>query len=249
MVRMQNMGEGWTRWRARVGRVPTGDDEASTLLADGGAPAQGSSSLAEERRHDAVVVFAQEMYVDGLRHSDWAITLVLMLLHLHTIAHDVRGKEPPLFSREVAATLQPVLVALGAVGRFFANELRKDRHGWRPPAWLYALTISCYLAAFGIFCATTYNLLSQAGAPGELPADASQRQRSDATAIWFVGLVQVGYPLVTAMQITWLQVSDHGDAGDTYPALLSFLKDLLYGTLDVATKGGLALYTAARVEL
>lgn len=63
MVRMQNMGEGWTRWRARVGRVPaTVDDEKGTLLA-----APNGGTLAEERQHDAIVVFAQEMYIDGLR--------------------------------------------------------------------------------------------------------------------------------------------------------------------------------------
>lgn len=177
-----------------------------------------------------------------------------MLLHLHTLAHGVSGvsgKDPPLFSREVAAGLQPVIISLGAVGRFFTNELRKDRHGWRPPPPVVAVAFACYVGAFVIFCLTTYNLLAQAGLPDDVPGGEPEtaRRRSDARAIWFVGLVQVGYPVVTAVQVTWLQVSDHGDAGNTYPALLSFFKDLGYGTLDVLTKGGLALYTASRVEL
>lgn len=59
-------------------------------------------------------------------------------------------------------------------------------------------------------------------------------------------LVQVGYPLVFIGSILHLHIHGYGREVDTYPAYLSFFKDVAYGTLDVFTKGGLAFYAAVR---
>lgn len=42
----------------------------------------------EQSYQNAKKTFVQEVVVDSLRHSDWAVTLVLMVLDLHSIAED-----------------------------------------------------------------------------------------------------------------------------------------------------------------
>ena len=72
--------------------------------------------------------------------------------------------------------------------------------------------------------------------------------------LWIGILVwlQLGYPIVSALEFAWVQAAARGwfkmtkVGADSYPAALSFTKDLLYGVLDVLTKGGLAMYTSSR---
>ena len=47
------------------------------------------------------------------------------------------------------------------------------------------------------------------------------------------------------VELAWRRLVSK-DTGDSYDATLSFLKDFLFGALDVLTKGGLAVYCAGR---
>ena len=72
--------------------------------------------------------------------------------------------------------------------------------------------------------------------------------------VWIGRLVwlQLGYPIVSALEFAWVQAAARGwfkmtkVGADSYPAALSFAKDLFYGVLDVLTKGGLAMYASSR---
>lgn len=258
-VRAQALGPEWKRWRANVGRAPnpSGASEKQSLL------------LKREKDHDSNVIYAQEMYVDGLRHSDWAVTLILMVFHLHNLAYDVRHAHAR-FDPKLMAALQPVMVLLGSVGRFYTNELRNDASDPPRPAkwWVATLGALSYVLAGVIFGFTCQNLLEQTGLPSAvetqpatnlLPATSRDRRHADALVVRAVILAQIGYPVVTAISLIVLHQSVFRrllclprfppQPGNTYPMELSLFKDVGYGTLDVCTKGGLALYTALRVQL
>ena len=51
--------------------------------------------------------------------------------------------------------------------------------------------------------------------------------------------MQIGYGVMSLFEILWLNCVELGGG-------LSITKDLVYGVLDTVTKGGLAIYVAAR---
>lgn len=204
-----------------------------------------------------------EFYVDELRHSDWACTLFFLYLHFHAAAARLGAPRPPLFSGLVGALLQPLLVLLGALGRFLSDELRA-RH-WRRWVGAAAYLLSC--AVFGI---AIYNLLS---CLLRVPESTAHELRAGDSARLLTGLAltQLGYPLLALLQICWrawagsepltherLPLMGWGVSGGaslkttgslrapapaSYPEWLSVTKDVGYALLDVTVKGGVALYS------
>ena len=84
-------------------------------------------------------------------------------------------------------------------------------------------------------------------------------QEYDSNVVFWISWVQVGYAILAFASVAWLNfgAGNLEDAalpwrqqrpmpGNQYSPWLSFLKDLLYGSLDVTAKGGLALYCAMR---
>ena len=93
---------------------------------------------------------------------------------------------------------------------------------------------------------------------------AAGRPREDATVVWLVSLVQVGYPVVFFLEIIWLlaKSKDLNDVanqklskkcrrmmpGNQMDPGFSLFKDVAYGFLDVTSRGGLALYCGLRAS-
>ena len=216
---------------------------------------------------------AQEMAVDGLRSSDWAVrlhafkrtrfhahtfsnlllqvTLVLMTLEMWKLAHHANNDTTavPFLDQYWCATLQPIMVFLGGIPRFYLNDFRQ-RNGNKLSTGLVWLGIIAFLVACGLFGLTTGSLLDFIWRNGT-PPDENLRLL-DARVLTALILVQIGYPLVYIFSLVYLHCYGRpydwpDDRSFFYPPGLSFLKDMAYGTLDVTTKAGLALYTASRV--
>jgi hypothetical protein len=207
--------------------------------------------------------YEDEFYVDELRHSDWACTLFFLYLHFHAAAARLGAPHPPLFSGFAGALLQPLLVLLGALGRFLSDELRA--RDWRRWAGVAAYLLSC--TVFGI---ALYNLLS---CLLRVPESTAHEPRAGDSARLLVGLAlaQLGYPLLALLQVCWracvgpepltherlplmgwgvsrgaslkATVPLRAPAAASYPEWLSVIKDVGFAVLDVTVKGGVALYS------
>ena len=181
-------------------------------------------------------------------------TLVLMMLDLHGLAAHANPAGSPIVIKEVGAFLQAWIIGLGSIGRFFCNECRRDSLGRWPSVgtagfWSIVAGVVCYLAAFGIWIFTTINVTEHAA----IPINATQAQMWDGNVVFAISWLQAGYPLLALVSILWLNfgAGDLRDStkpmpGNQYSPWLSFYKDLIYGSLDVGAKGGLALYCAMR---
>ena len=201
--------------------------------------------------------YVQEIAVDSLRHSDWTVTLVLMKIDEHSIAAAASPAHEPFLAPHTAALLQTVIIGLGSVARFFLNDLRvsdaqRMQHSRRFLS--IGLGVASYLGATAIWVATTWNLLHQVGWPAEKK---TYGDREDGEVLWALALVQSGYPLMSLVQILWLNYGatnlEPGKKYGTKPMppgqmdpALSVVKDIVYGVLDSVTKGGLALFCALR---
>lgn len=204
------------------------------------------------------------------------------MLDLHQIASSVKNENAPgaFLESQSSAALQVVIIFLGSITRFLFNMLRpRDGEGLNPPKNppIMQKGFSVFLGAFfatgslvtWIF--TTKNLMDAVG----YPWDSTGYAREDAIVVWFVSLVQVGYPIVFFLEMAWLlgrslscgafgavdlrdvaHNSNPNNAKSQKPLRmmpgnqmdpgLSLFKDVAYGFLDTTTKGGLALYCAVR---
>lgn len=244
-------------WIWRVRAQAFGDTPYKTFMIGVGR----GENFKDEVAKNAQKLHAQELSIDGLRHSDWAVTLVLMMIDLHALAEKASPTRTPYMIRELTAFLQVWIISFGSIGRFFANECRRDAEGKWPSLMskggmsLIAGAFS-YIVAFGIWVLTTWTVIDHVGAIEDVPTLLGQR---DATAVYVVMLSQIGYPLVALLQVLWLNfgAGDLRDAakpwrqqrpmpGNQYSPWLSFVKDLAFASLDVTSKGGLAAYCALR---
>ena len=168
-----------------------------------------------------------------------------------------------MIPKELAAFMQTWITGLGSIGRIYTNELRiyDEKNNWpmfNTPGFRSVLAgFTAYVLAAAVWVLTTINLLDHAGDPWNTaplsaafqaahPAHMNEELRSrDAGAVWVIALVQVGYPLMAFYPVIYFNLLSTEPA-HTYPGWMSFLKDFVYGGLDVSTKGGLALYVAMR---
>ena len=195
-------------------------------------------------------------------HRASLFAVVLMTFDLHSLAEQANPEKKPMLQKEIAAFLQVFIVSLGGIGRLYTNELRLyDKNGEWPTMdtygfWSIVVGFSSYVVATGIWVLTTINLVNHAGDPWNMPPLSAEFQAAhpnymrdefrsrDAGAVYIVTWVQVGYPFMTLLQLGYFFFSKDHEA--TYPGTLSFMKDVVYGSLDVTSKGGLALYVALR---
>ena len=239
----------WIIWKIRAQSLHSTSPYSAFMLRVG-----RRADYQTEQADNAEKLFAQETSIDGLRHSDWTATLVLLILDLHGLAAHANPTGKPIVIKELGAFMQTWIIGLGSVGRFFCNECRRDSRGRWPAVgskgfWSILVGVGTYLASFGIWLFTTINVTEHA----RLPANATESQELDSNVVYFISWVQVGYPLVALVSVLWLNygAGDLRDPsrpmpGNQYSPWLSFYKDLFYGSLDVTAKGGLALYCAMR---
>jgi hypothetical protein len=189
-------------------------------------------NLNKEAAGNAGKLFAQEIAVDSLRSSDWAVTvrahtndstlranpffsvigsqLVLLYIDLHSVAQKVNNPSAPgeFLPSHWGSAFQAFVVFLGSLTRFLCNNLRPpedtSNHAARP------LPRNGWLVAIGVvaFVAATavwvVSVVNLLDMVG-LPDDAIDAQsREDC---WFVRLVlyvQIGYPAIAVGEIVWL---------------------------------------------
>ena len=207
-----------------------------------------------------------------------------MMIDLHGLAAGAEPANANWFDGHWGAAFQPLIIGLGSVPRFFLNDMRprhnpksvdgsrvlaglvgggvavvgvvdgKGRHceAIRQPWGNILLGSVFYVGAIALWVVTTLNLLFEVGYPHEKTTHGA---REDAYVIWFISILQIGYPIMSTIQIVWLnfvsknmkpEYRDTAMPGNQMDQLLSTIKDTVYGTLDTSTKGGLALFCALR---
>ena len=223
----------WLIWQARMQIFPRSLRQFEAPI---GNPVKDAEDDDERIR-------LQDFFVDGWRFSDWAITLPLMTLELWLLASDANPKDEaaPLFpalNGDWCAALQPVMIGLGSVYRFYLNSMNMPRNtSW----YWYLLGAVCWLGAATIFGITLAALRDRVLKDGDL-ADVNWRI-NDATVIDIVLFVQLGYPVISLFETVVLRCNP------VLGSRLSLLKDASYGVLDTVTKAGLAIYVSTRSAL
>ena len=184
------------------------------------------------------------------------LQLVLMKLAEHAIADKAEPHtDDRIFATHIAAFLQTFIIFLGSIARFFLNDLRapKDRARASRGVSVFLGTVA-YLGATAIWVLTTLDLLFHVGPPHEKTNDQAME---DAYVLWTLSILQVGYPVISLLQVVWLNCWSRdlkpGSRAQPMPSdqtdpLLSVLKDLGYGILDSVCRGGLALFVALRAS-
>jgi hypothetical protein len=180
-------------------------------------------------------IYVQELMVDGLRFSDWLATLVLMTLALGSDRNHILAEIKDTTTKPVSewwlAVAQVAMVTCGSFWRFYTNEGRSE--GCSRVLAAFAFTLGC-----GIFIFICVELLRGLG-----PAlSRTDETAMDAQVIFALVLVWCGYPLT----YMWTFVVNWGVPLQEYSSRASLGKDVAFGTLDVTSKGGLALYSAYR---
>ena len=180
-----------------------------------------------------------------------------MKLAEHAIADQAEPRtDNRIFATHVAAFLQTFIIFLGSIARFFLNDLRAPENKRRVSRrWCsVSLGVIAYAGATAIWVCTTLDLLLHVGPPHEKTNDHAME---DAYVLWALSIIQVGYPIISLLQVIWLNCWSRdlkpGNSAQPMPSdqtdpLLSVLKDLGYGILDSVCKGGLALFVALRAS-
>lgn len=184
------------------------------------------------------------------RHSDWAVTLPLLVIDLYDLSDYATDGAKPWLDKWYAAALMPVIVFLGAVYRFYSNELRAKKDGTVDCAQLLLGSVSfigsCVLFAL-VMEAILHPVMNESCGPTSTPnvygkcPISEELKKNDGTAIMVLTWVWVGYPVVSL--ISRVALPDNGLAANGW---VSFFKDLSYAALDLTAKAGLALYVSFR---
>jgi len=165
-----------------------------------------------------------ELSADAVRYSDWAVTLLPLIIDLHMIV----DKHTALFSIAWSGMLVQVMVALGAFTRLGTDELVPRRDGKGVDAMMVIGLLAFFLSC-GCLALVLYNLL------GDLESDPSNGW------VYAFSLPWTLYGVVAIASIVWRQFQPRG-----YPEALSIFKDVAYGALDVWSKATFSLWICSK---
>lgn len=220
------------------------------------------ASASNGRMPDGYVSASLERRKDGIRYSDWLITLPLLTVDLYLIA----GGSGRWLTQAYAAALAALLIALGAFERFGTDQMAPARDA-RGAADLCARVAGgvSFLFAFAILVLLIVDVAL--GSRDRAP-------EKESTVLAFI-LPWIAYGVVElvciVLRMTWClpragrappYVHTYGgapydpiplrgtdvdpDPDLSYPSALSIGKDVAYAVLDCYSKFGLAVYTAFR---
>lgn len=189
-------------------------------------------------KHNDKVAIGVEMAVDGIRHSDWLITLIFLIYKIYylagTEADGVTPKTGDIFETPGAAAGCAVLmVVLSAIVRIGTDEI------WDFKKNMVSTIIAAVL--WGASLLLMILLLVDIDTAVE-----ANKGIINVELYKSFYLVWIGYPIVSLFSIVTRLVMACGSGsytGDT-PQWLTFTKDLSYGFLDSWSKGVFALWTA-----
>ena len=166
----------------------------------------------------------EELEVDGLRHSDWLVTLPLLVLKLYAV---INNPTQDLFfnNAELSAFMAMLMVIFGAIARLALD--------WGLP---YSDMADCQRISVFLCYIVSIALLSV------LLIDLSHATSGSAASsiVWSFYLVWIGYPIIAIGSFF------ARSRVDSNSAWLSFWKDLAYVFLDTWSKAVFAWWTASR---
>jgi len=166
----------------------------------------------------------QELNCDAVRYSDWAVTLLPLIVDLHLMIN----KHTALFNIALSGMLVQVMIGLGAFTRLGTDELVPRRDGKGIDAMMVIGLVTFFLS-FGCLVLVLYNLL------GDLENDPSEGW------VYAFSLPWILYGVIAIVAMVWRQFQPRG-----YPEALSIFKDVAYGFLDVWSKATFALWVCSK---
>jgi hypothetical protein len=189
--------------------------------------------------HNSKIAVGVEMAVDGIRHSDWLITLIFLIYKIYYIAgfeaDGVTPKTGDLFdSPGTAAGCAVIMVVLSAIVRIGTDEV-----------WDWKKNLVQSIIAAAVWCVSFVIMIL-------IIADIDTAVEANKGAINVdlyksFYLIWIGYPIVSlvgwGVRLLYSCMNADGYHGET-PEWLSLAKDLSYCFLDSWSKGVFALWTA-----
>jgi bacteriorhodopsin len=166
----------------------------------------------------------QELITDGVRYSDWCVTLPPLVVELHLM---IDG-HTHMFSVAWSCLFVVLMVALGAFTRLGTDELVPPAKG-ENATLARAIGFFTFLGSCVCLFFVLFNLL------GGLEDDPSNG------FVFAFSLPWIGYGATALLAIVWRQLDASG-----YPEALSVTKDLLFGVLDVWSKAVFAFWVASK---
>lgn len=215
----------------------------NTAESDEVAQLRGSFGSVQHERN------LQEVMVDSLRHTDWAVTLPLLgveMAYLLDGMPSVKAKGGVPLSWGAIAALLVAVVVLGAIYRFGFSELREDqpiaanvgpcaRLARQPGRWLGVLA---WIGSGACFAVVLWAILSACSHADRADAGVADAVR---VFVWW----WVAYPIVSVV-CAFALYAGRVSIQEPYPEALSLFKDVSFGVADVASKAAFAYYVAKR---
>jgi len=166
-----------------------------------------------------------EWTIDVLRHSDWAVTMPLLILKLYALINNPEH-DLLLGSVDVSALCACLMILLGAYSRLGLDELANyeglSRFGFLVGIASYAGSVT-FLVLLLIDLVNAYSGVE------------------NTTLVFAFFLVWPCYALV-AFTAVWFR---QGVSGSTYPKYIALAKDLCFAALDVFSKAVFAWHTCS----
>ena len=166
----------------------------------------------------------EEIAVDGLRHSDWLVTLPLLVLKLYHVIHNPT-QDLVFDNAELSALMSILMILLGAIARLALDwglSFREMGDVQR------IFVIACYVVSIALLIVLLIDL-SSAMSGSEAPG-----------IIYSFFFVWIGYPVVAIGSFM------ARSCGDDNAPWFTLSKDVAYALLDTWSKGIFAWWTASR---
>ena len=169
---------------------------------------------------------ATELVVDGLRHSDWLVTLPLLVLKLFALINNSKETVIVVDNPPLSAFFAMLMVLLGGFARL----------GLEGNVWLGGCnggqTIISWLLYIGSWVLLVLLLVD---------LGAAQTDSGQPAVLWSFFLVWPGYGIIANLSV----LARHSWMETKYPEYMSFLKDIGFALLDLWSKAIFAWYTAS----
>tara|TARA_B100001057_G_scaffold455293_3_gene501716 strand:- start:2048 stop:2821 length:774 start_codon:yes stop_codon:yes gene_type:complete len=176
-------------------------------------------------RSNGKVTIDTEWRMGALRHSDWAVTMPLLVLKLYGMMNSP-GQDLLLQSVDLSALLASIMVLLGAYVRLGLDEMAS----WATMAtYQRILGLSCYLASWTILVLLLIDLCN------------TYSNIDNKAIVYAFFLVWPCYGVVACLAALARSMRK----GDDYPKNIGLIKDVAYACLDVFSKAVFAWYTSS----
>jgi len=169
-----------------------------------------------------------ELRMDSLRHSDWVVTMPLLVLKMYAL---VEHSERDLILNSVdnSAFCAAVMILLGAYPRLGLDELQNFLDLSRIQKVVGTL---CYTGSVVLLCLLV----------ADLSHTYSSANNTSIVIMFF--LVWPCYAVTALLSVGFRQFPNN-NIGDSYPETLALAKDLIYSALDIFSKAVFAWYTCS----